>query len=1366
MRTALRRFRAALITTAVVAVTAGSVAAPAAVAEDTPPASAPSVPPTDRAKVAFVWKFGGPVSQADAAVALAGTDADVTRFLTTQLSRDSQVDHDVRVNQIMAAGDSATRSAGQRALDAGTDSALTDFLDTGWEAAYGVDLRVRVNQVFAAGGSQVKAAAQRALDDGSSDTLAQFLAAGWRSAFELNQRLRVNQAMAAGGPEVQAVAQQALDAGTVDAYTQFLGIDLPVAQARDAETADITQLAATAANAASQAATETQAAKDASDRAVAEAAAAQAAAQAAKDAAAAAQGHSEQATDAAGRAAFAAQQAAATARQAIGAANAASSAANAAASAASRAAAAAAAAGRAASNAYDAAALAVGDKTKAADAKFAAQVARDAANAASTAANAADWARTASQQAGIAGSAASDAAGRSVAAANAATEAADNAAAAGADASVAKAAAARARAEAARAVAAANASRSWANQAADQAGIAAGAARAAGTDATNAAAAAEDAAAHAGEAANAAQKATEHANAASAAATTAVNATNQATQIATAARQADADRIALAGQQADDAAREAVGVAASIPAAPRRDADQASTWDAETNRMIAEAADPGTARATAVADARKVAMKLGAGAGPWTRAAAVGALGQPDDQVLEFVRHGLAAAAGQDDRTILTDLTTTGTSAFTTAATAALAGSDTAVRDFLRGRDYPGREQDDRIQVDQVMAAARADGRTTVVTGGQRALDAGGDTPLRQFLEAGQYTAAASDDRVRANQIMAAATSSGSRELAATAQAALDGPAQLLQQFLSVGQFTAARRDQNTAAHYAAIDSLLAQAAKSAADATHNADDAQAAAARARNAAQEAADYANQAATAASQAAGYANQAQTAAAQAANSAQQAQHSAATAAQAAASAVASADRAGRSALSAEHSAQLAAGYAQQASASARIAFDAAVQAGKDAGAAADAARQAWQTVVTKANSEKQKVIDDRTTACQNRSQNGGFLLSTSDCILLVTGTDADRERIFGKMQDLCRRLNEGADDLVNRCLDPNNMWDPNFNALPDPAAAMAAHTFIGPPGEGAALEGLEELIGIAEEGAEAITVATEASKLAAAVNEAATSERLLGEDAGLAEDAERLARMGPCGRNSFTGDTPVLMADGSAKPIEDVVAGDRIANAAPESPVAQQHAVDAVVVTDDDTEFTDVTVATPGGPETIKTTAHHPFWDATARRWTDAAQVRPGDALDTVGGQHVGVLANQPHGGTVRTYNLTIDTLHTYYVLAGATPVLVHNTGELCDINDFRAGDEFYHRMSTAQGDVEMLSGISTEGTTLTLSDVAVYGTDGLERGALDSGAVLRELRTVIQPAAKAQGFTELRITGVRRTGPVGHTVDIVIDLTK
>jgi len=42
------------------------------------------------------------------------------------------------------------------------------------------------------------------------------------------------------------------------------------------------------------------------------------------------------------------------------------------------------------------------------------------------------------------------------------------------------------------------------------------------------------------------------------------------------------------------------------------------------------------------------------------------------------------------------------------------------------------------------------------------------------------------------------------------------------------------------------------------------------------------------------------------------------------------------------------------------------------------------------------------------------------------------------------------------------------------------------------------------------------------------------------------------------------------------------------------------------------------------------------------------------------------------------YNLTVADLHTYYVLAGTTPVLVHNCGEGRDLID---GDAQYHIIS-------------------------------------------------------------------------------------
>jgi len=49
------------------------------------------------------------------------------------------------------------------------------------------------------------------------------------------------------------------------------------------------------------------------------------------------------------------------------------------------------------------------------------------------------------------------------------------------------------------------------------------------------------------------------------------------------------------------------------------------------------------------------------------------------------------------------------------------------------------------------------------------------------------------------------------------------------------------------------------------------------------------------------------------------------------------------------------------------------------------------------------------------------------------------------------------------------------------------------------------------------------------------------------------------------------------------------------------------------------------------------------------------------SLRTPDGTTVTVTANRAYSRHARTFNLTIEGLHTYYVLAGSTPVLVHNT---------------------------------------------------------------------------------------------------------
>jgi len=146
-------------------------------------------------------------------------------------------------------------------------------------------------------------------------------------------------------------------------------------------------------------------------------------------------------------------------------------------------------------------------------------------------------------------------------------------------------------------------------------------------------------------------------------------------------------------------------------------------------------------------------------------------------------------------------------------------------------------------------------------------------------------------------------------------------------------------------------------------------------------------------------------------------------------------------------------------------------------------------------------------------------------------------------------------------------------------------------------------------------------------------------------------------------NSFAGDTAVLMADGSSKPIDQVTVGDTITNAIPGAFLGlpdQHHTVTAVHVTYTDHDYTDVTVNTEHGPATLTGTAHHLYWDATTRTWTDADQLHVGDQLQTSNGATVTITGLHDYTTTMVTYNLTIDTLHTYYVEASDVPILVHN----------------------------------------------------------------------------------------------------------
>ncbi|WP_076443261.1 DNRLRE domain-containing protein [Microbispora rosea] len=198
---------------------------------------------------------------------------------------------------------------------------------------------------------------------------------------------------------------------------------------------------------------------------------------------------------------------------------------------------------------------------------------------------------------------------------------------------------------------------------------------------------------------------------------------------------------------------------------------------------------------------------------------------------------------------------------------------------------------------------------------------------------------------------------------------------------------------------------------------------------------------------------------------------------------------------------------------------------------------------------------------------------------------------------------------------------------------------------------------------------------------------------------------------PCDKNSFIPGTKVLMADGSHKPIEQVQAGDKVVATDPMTGRTQIRPVIAIMENEGDKELVRITLDADGdkGDEVgvVTSTDHHPFWVADQRHWFDAKDLKPGMLLSAAGGKPASIDGEQgdavgtvtatdnhrdleswvPAGdlkprswlrtlagaayvkvvslqhrvaGKQRVHNLTVEGVHTYYVLAGATPVLVHN----------------------------------------------------------------------------------------------------------
>ncbi|MGP3964950.1 RHS repeat-associated core domain-containing protein [Nonomuraea sp. 3N208] len=195
---------------------------------------------------------------------------------------------------------------------------------------------------------------------------------------------------------------------------------------------------------------------------------------------------------------------------------------------------------------------------------------------------------------------------------------------------------------------------------------------------------------------------------------------------------------------------------------------------------------------------------------------------------------------------------------------------------------------------------------------------------------------------------------------------------------------------------------------------------------------------------------------------------------------------------------------------------------------------------------------------------------------------------------------------------------------------------------------------------------------------------------------IAEAAVRTARAAEAAsscRNSFTPGTKVRLANGTTKPIEKIKPGDKVLATDPKTGKTQAKAVVAAFSGTRYNNIVGITVDIDGerGQRTgvIHATEHHLFWNAGAGSWIRADQLHAGTLLRSLNGSTSPVVSVAGYASGRTVHDFTVADTHTYYVLAGETPVLVHNSGGCPPLKNLhpdssldRSSLDFWHNQDT------------------------------------------------------------------------------------
>jgi RHS repeat-associated protein len=258
----------------------------------------------------------------------------------------------------------------------------------------------------------------------------------------------------------------------------------------------------------------------------------------------------------------------------------------------------------------------------------------------------------------------------------------------------------------------------------------------------------------------------------------------------------------------------------------------------------------------------------------------------------------------------------------------------------------------------------------------------------------------------------------------------------------------------------------------------------------------------------------------------------------------------------------------------------------------------------------------------------------------------------------------------------------------------------------------------------------------------------------GEEADAAQGGRVLPRLAKALRkskcNSFVAGTKVLLANGKYKAIEAVKAGDKVLATDPETGKTGPEPVIASFGGTSYKNLIKITVDTDGehGHKTgvIIATEHHKFWNPTTRTWVRADHLTDQATLRTASGEAVRVIATIRYPGNPVVHDLTITDLHTFYVEAGDTPVLVHNSGP-CSEAGLKAAADAADDFASPGG----MTGhaVMGDGTTMNLSSGSRNLPNGYTAPPGATAENFHHLETQVAASMRASGNSSatLYITG-------------------